>query len=133
MDKLRLKIVTPDRNFFDDEIEMLIARSKNGEFAILKNHLPMIAALEISYLKVKRNGKFEYAAIAGGYLTFKENLITIISDAVEWREEIDKNRAIAAKERAERRIIESKDLQSIDKAELQLKKAINRLNLKDDL
>lgn len=132
MDKLMLKIVTPDREFFNDEIDMLIARSTEGDFAIMKNHLPMVAALSIGYLRIKRNGNFDYAAIAGGYLTLKENVITIISDAVEWRDEIDKNRAIKAKEEAERRLKETKDLQQIDKAELQLKKAINRLNVHDD-
>lgn len=131
MDKLMLKIVTPDRNFYDGEIDMLIAKSSLGDFAILKNHLPMVASLQISYLKIKINGRFEFAATAGGYLTFKDNLITVISDAVEWRDEIDKNRAIEAKQRAERRLAEAKDAHAIDKAELELKRAINRLNIKD--
>lgn len=131
MDKLMLKIVTPDREFYNDEIQMLIAKSKLGDFAILKNRLPLIASLDISYLRIKKDNEFRYAAIAGGYLTFKNNQITIISDAVEWREEIDKNKAIKAKEEAEKRLLEAKDASAIDKAELELKKAINRLNLSD--
>ena len=109
MDKLMLKIVTPDRLFFDGEIDMLIARSSNGDFAIMKNHIPVIAALDIRYLRIKQNAQFKYAAIAGGYLTFKDNQITIISDAVEWREEIDKNRALEAQKRAEARIKKAKN------------------------
>lgn len=131
MDELMLKIVTPDRIVFDDSIQMLIARSKNGDFAILKNHVPMIASLDIRYLKIKKNDEFKYAAIAGGYLTFNDNQIVIISDAVEFRDEIDKNRAILAKERAEKRIKEAKDSFEIDKAELDLKRAINRLDAFD--
>lgn len=131
MDKLMLKIVTPDRVFFDDEIEMLIAKSENGDFAIMKNHVPIIASLDIRSLRIKKNGKFRYAAIAGGYLTFRENQITIMSDAVEWRDEIDKNRAIEAQKRAEKRIKEARNKFEISKAELDLKRAINRLDLMD--
>lgn len=54
MDELRLKIVTPDREFYNDTIDMLVAKSELGEFAILKNHLPMVASLQISYLKIKK-------------------------------------------------------------------------------
>lgn len=131
MDELRLKIVTPDREFYNDTIDMLVAKSELGEFAILKNHLPMVASLQISYLKIKKDGNFRFATIAGGYMTMKDNEIVVISDAVEWREEIDKDRAIRAKEEAERRLQEAKDSSSFDRAELELKKAINRLNIKD--
>lgn len=131
MDKLMLKIVTPDRLFFDDEIDMLIAKSSEGDFAIMKNHIPMIAALDIRYLRIKQNGEFRYAAIAGGYLTFKDNQITIISDAVEWREEIDKNRALEAQKRAEARVKKAKNEFEMDRAELDLKRAINRLKMLD--
>lgn len=132
MENLHLKIVTPDRLFFDGDIDMLIARGLNGDFAILKNHVPLIASLDIRALKIKINGEFKYAAIAGGYLTYKDNFITIMSDACEWTEEIDKNRALEAKERAERRIKDAKESADIDKAELSLKKALNRLNVKDN-
>ena len=131
MNELRLKIVTPDREFYNDTVDMLIAKSEIGEFAILKNHLPMVASLQISYLKIKKDGELRFATIAGGYLTMKDNEIVVISDAVEWREEIDKERAIRAKEEAERRLQEAKDSSSFDRAELELKKAINRLNIKD--
>ncbi|MFL8906013.1 ATP synthase F1 subunit epsilon [Helcococcus kunzii] len=132
MSELKLKIVTPDKVFFDDKIDMLIARSSAGDFAILKNHHPMIASLDIRALKIKINDKFLLAAVAGGYLTFKDNEIVIMSDACEWSEDIDENRAIVAKERAERRLKEAVDKRQIDIAELELKRAINRLNIKQN-
>lgn len=132
MSQLKLKIVTPSRTFYDGEIDMLIARGLYGDFAIMKNHLPLMAVLAIRYLKVKINGEYKYAAISGGYLTFKDNQITIMSDACEWRQEIDKNRATAAMERAQKRLKEKQEGINFDRAELALKKAINRLNVKDD-
>lgn len=131
MENLILKIVTPDRVFFDGPVDMIIARSQNGDFAIMKNHLPMIASLDVRPLKIKIDGQYKLAALAGGYLTFKDNQIVIMSDACEWAEEIDRNRAIEAKEDAERRLREADEHADIDKAELSLKKAINRLNVKE--
>lgn len=132
MSELKLKIVTPDKVFFDGEIEMLIARSLNGDFAILKNHIPLIAYLDVRSLRIKIDGSFKLAAVAGGYLTFKDNQIVIMSDACEWSEDIDENRALVAKERAERRLKEAEDDKNLDIAELELKKAINRLNIKQN-
>lgn len=131
MDKLMLKIVTPDRDFYDDEIDMLIARSPLGQFAIMKNHVPMVSTLDISYIKIKKDGTERLATISGGYLTFKENQITVISDAAEWKEEIDRERALENKKEAERRIKEAKESSDHDRSELELKKQINRLNLSD--
>lgn len=133
MSQLKLKIVTPSRIFYDGEIDMLIARGLEGDFAILKNHLPLMAVLAIRYLKIKINGEFKYAAIAGGYLTFKDNQITIMSDACEWREEIDKGRATAAMERAQKRLKDKEEGISHRRAELALKKAINRLGVKENM
>lgn len=131
MDKLMLKIVTPDRDFYDDEIDMLIARSPLGQFAIMENHVPMVSTLDISYIKIKKDGTERLATISGGYLTFKENQITVISDAAEWKEEIDRERALENKKEAERRIKEAKESSDHDRSELELKKQINRLNLSD--
>lgn len=131
MSELKLKIVTPDRVFFDDAIDMLIARGINGDFAIMKNHVPMMAVLDIRYLKIKINGEYKHVAIAGGYLTFKDNQITIMSSACEWRDEIDKERALQAKLKAQELLEKAKQSYEgeIDKAELALKKAINRLDV----
>lgn len=131
MSELKLKIVTPDRVFFDDAIDMLIARGINGDFAIMKNHVPMMAVLDIRYLKIKIKGEYKHVAIAGGYLTFKDNQITIMSSACEWRDEIDKERALQAKLKAQELLEKAKQSYEgeIDKAELALRKAINRLDV----
>ncbi|MDO4778988.1 MAG: F0F1 ATP synthase subunit epsilon [Tissierellia bacterium] len=131
MSELKLKIVTPNRVFFDDEIEMLIARGVNGDFAILKNHAPFVTVLDIRKIKVKQNGEFRIAAIAGGYLIVRDNQIVIMSDACEWADEIDVNRAKLAMERAEKRLKSGAE-KDTTKAEIALKKAINRLDVHDN-
>lgn len=128
MSQFILEIVTPDRKFFEDEVEMVIVRGKEGDIGILKNRTPLVTPLDIGRIKIKQNGKVREAAIASGYVEVAKNKTTIITDSAEWPEEIDVERALAAKERAEKRL---KDRESIDtlRAEIALKKALNRISI----
>ncbi len=127
MNRLYLKVVTPDKLFFEGEIDMLVARTIEGDVGILLNHSPLVTILDIGRLVIKDGDERKIAACAGGYIDVRNNNITVVSDACEWEEEIDINRAERAKERASKRL-EDKGTDTF-KAELALKKAINRINV----
>ena len=127
MNRLYLKVVTPDKLFFEGEIDMLVARTIEGDVGILLNHSPLVTILDIGRLVIKDGDERKIAACAGGYINVRNNNITVVSDACEWEEEIDINRAQRAKERASKRL-EDKGTDTF-KAELALKKAINRINV----
>ena len=127
MNRLYLKVVTPDKLFFEGEIDMLVARTIEGDVGILLNHSPLVTILDIGRLVIKDGDERKIAACAGGYIDVRNNNITVVSDACEWEEEIDINRAERAKERASKRL-EDKGTDTF-KAELALKKAINRINI----
>ncbi|UQK59820.1 F0F1 ATP synthase subunit epsilon [Fenollaria massiliensis] len=127
MTRLYLKVVTPDKLFFEGEIDMLVARTIEGDVGILLNHSPLVTILDIGRLVIKNGDERKVAACAGGYIDVRNNNITVVSDACEWEDEIDINRAERAKERASKKL-EDKDTDTF-KAELALKKAINRINV----
>lgn len=127
MNRLYLKVVTPDKLFFEGEIDMLVARTIEGDVGILLNHSPLVTILDIGRLVIKDGDERKIAACAGGYIDVRNNNITVVSDACEWEDEIDINRAQRAKERASKRL-EDKGTDTF-KAELALKKAINRINV----
>lgn len=127
MNRLYLKVVTPDKLFFEGDIDMLVARTIEGDVGILLNHSPLVTILDIGRLVIKDGDERKIAACAGGYIDVRNNNITVVSDACEWEEEIDLNRAERAKERASKRL-EDKGTDTF-KAELALKKAINRINV----
>ena len=128
----RLQIVTPSRMFYDDEVEMTIVRTIEGDLGIMKNHMLMVAPLKIGKVRIKKDGQFKEAAISEGFVQIESDYTRIITDSAEWPEEIDVKRAEEAKERAERRLAASKS--DIDKvrAEIALKKALNRLDVADE-
>ncbi|WP_069650579.1 F0F1 ATP synthase subunit epsilon [Caloranaerobacter ferrireducens] len=129
MSQFTLEIVTPDRKFFEDEVEMVIVRGVEGDIGILKNHTPLVTPLSIGRIRIKKNGEFKEAAIAGGYIEVSKNKTTVITDAAEWPEEIDVKRAEEAKKRAEQRLKSSKSEVDIVRAHIALRKALNRLEV----
>ncbi|WMM24235.1 F0F1 ATP synthase subunit epsilon [Tissierella sp. MB52-C2] len=129
MSNFHLDIVTPDKPFFSDEVEMVIVRGIDGDLAILKGRAPITTPLRIGKVRVFQDGKERIAAISDGYVSVVDDKVTIITESAEWPDEIDTERAKAAKERAEDRLKNRRDNIDIHRAELALHRAINRLEV----
>ncbi len=131
MSEYRLKIVTPDRLVFDDMAERLVARTTTGDVCILARHTEYITPLAIGVVKVKANGEWRIASCSGGTLVVTGGEATIIADAFEWQDEIDLERAEAARKRAEDKLNSDATEFEFKIAELKLKRAINRINTRN--
>jgi F-type H+-transporting ATPase subunit epsilon len=125
----QLEIVTPDKKFFNDEVEMAIVRTTEGDTGILKNHIPTVSPLSIGTIKIKKDGKLLQASCAGGFVSIDEEKTTVITDAAEWPEEIDITRAESAAKRAEERLKQKSENIDFARAEIALNKALNRLRI----
>lgn len=125
----QLDIVTPDRLFFSGEVEMVIARGIDGDLAILQGRAPITTPLKICKIRVFQNGEERVAAAVDGYISVLDGKTTIVTESAEWPDEIDVERARAAKERAEALIKERRDSVDVARAEMALKRAINRLEV----
>ena len=66
--KFRFEIITPERVFYSDDIDMLTFNTKAGEIGILADHSPMLIANVVCALKIKKDGKEETASIGEGFL-----------------------------------------------------------------
>lgn len=126
---IKTKIVTPEGVYREFETAILNVRSTDGQRGILPNHMPTVLMLEISRLETKEEDKKKQYAIAGGMLYFENNVATILVDSIESQEEIDEQRALAAKSRAEERLNRKDPNVDIRRAEVALHKAINRINV----
>lgn len=124
-----LEIVTPNRLFFSEDVEMVIVRGLEGDLAILKGRAPVTTPLKIGKIRIFQNGVEKIAAVVDGYISVIDDKATIVTEAAEWPNEIDIERAEAAKERAEKRIKDQKENIDVDRAELALKRALNRLEV----
>jgi F-type H+-transporting ATPase subunit epsilon len=129
MKTIKVSIVTPDGPVYEADVEMVSAKAQSGELGILPGHIPMVAPLNIGAVRLKKGGSTELVAVSGGFLEVRPDQVTILAQAAERAEDIDVERAKAAKERAERRLQSKQDDIDFKRAELALKRAINRLNV----
>lgn len=125
----KLDIVTPSRLFFSEDVSMVIVRGIEGDLAILKGRAPITTPLKIGKIRIMQDGVERVAAVVDGYISVMDNKATIVTEAAEWPGEIDIQRAEQAKIRAEQRMREAKEPIDVDRAELALKRAINRLDV----
>lgn len=106
MQKIKLIITTPEKKFYEGDVDFITITSTEGELGILPGHLPMVAALSPSPVKLKNGEEIKEAAISGGFAKIDGSEVVIIADTAEWPEEIEVNRAREAKQRAEERMQE---------------------------
>ena len=129
-DTLKLEIVTPFGKVYDSEIRDCVIPGELGQFQVLKDHAAVISNVVIGAIKVHHDEKkISYFATSGGFCEVKDNIIKIIVETAEVANEINKERALKAKERAEERLREKNQDLDADRALFALQRAINRLNI----
>ncbi|MFN8459946.1 MAG: F0F1 ATP synthase subunit epsilon [Anaerolineae bacterium] len=130
MATLHLEIVTVERKMFDDHVNMVIAPGTEGMLGILPRHAPLITALTFGELQIKKDGQEDqFFAIGGGFMEVQPDHVVVLADAAERAEEIDVNRAEAARRRAEEFLARSKEDVDFASAEVALRRSILRIKV----
>ena len=127
-DKIHLKVITHEKIVFEDDIDELYVQATDGRLGILKNHIPIICALNVGVSKIVKDKTSRCIATMGGILQFAHNQATILTDIAELDCDIDVARAIQAKERAEARLKAQEENLDIIRAQVALTKAIARIS-----
>lgn len=126
-----LKIVTPDGCAFDGQVVRLVCRTINGDTAILARHMDYCTALGMGDAHVVlEDGTERHAACMGGMLSMMNGRCSLVATTFEWADEIDKERALASKARAEATLAQ-KDLdeREMELAQARLKRALVRTSV----
>jgi F-type H+-transporting ATPase subunit epsilon len=136
----KINIVTPNGLIYSHRGSSVSMRAIDGDRQILYNHLPILTPLTIGEVRVQRGAdvdhKVDHIAVSGGIIEFANNVATIIADDAELARNIDLSRAEAAKQRAEALIKEAKekhDEQLLERAQIALRRAVNRIHVYDEL
>ena len=124
---MHLKIITHEKVVFDEDVDEIYTRGMDGEFGILKNHIPIMAALDIGVTKVKQNDELKCFTTMGGVLQFKDNECVILTTTAESGDDIDVTRAEEALRRAKARLADNDAAIDAKRAEAAVARAIARL------
>lgn len=124
-----LKIITPDRTFFDDEVQMVEFNTTEGEIGIYKGHIPLTVIISPGILTITQEGGSKEAALHAGFAEITQEKVTILAEVIEWPGEIDAARAEAARDRAKERLESKTPETDIARAETALHRAIARIEV----
>ena len=132
-EQMTVKIVTPERVFYEGAAEMVIFQSTEGELGILPGHIPLTTVIDstVFYLKERMDQPQKMAAVHGGFVQILPEMVTVVTTAAEWPEEIDEERAHQAEQRARQRLEEAREGKADQLlAELALRRSLTRLQVK---
>jgi F-type H+-transporting ATPase subunit epsilon len=128
--RIQLEVYTPTRQVLNTRTEFVALPCESGELGVLYNHQPMIAGLTIGILSYGvPNSAQNHVFVSGGFAEVRQNRVTVLADVAELAEEIDAARAIAARERAERRLHQPMGQRDVLLSQLALQRALTRLKI----
>lgn len=124
----KLRVITPERVFYENTVEMVEFNTVEGEVGIYPGHVPMTVIVKPGILTITEKERARNAALHAGFVEILQDQITILAEVIEWPEEIDRQRAEAAKMRAEERLKTKTQETDVLRAEIALQKALTRLD-----
>jgi len=124
-----LRIITPERTFYEGDVDMVEFNTTEGEIGVLPGHIPLTVIVKPGILTITEKDGEKEAALHSGFAEILPDGITIIAEIIEWPEEIDEHRAEEAMNRAKERLASKTPETDIARAETALLRAMARIEV----
>jgi len=131
-EKIKLEVVTPEKIVVSEDVQIVAAPGTLGEFGVLRGHTPFMTSLKTGTIRYTDASGAEHAVfISGGFAEALPTKVTVLAESAERRRDIDLERAMAALERAQKRMLEDRKKEDIDftRARAALERALQRVKL----
>ena len=126
---IALTIVTPERSVAKDEVDELQIPGADGYFGVLPGHAPLFSELKVGEVSYRKGDRWTFLAVAWGFVEVLPNQVRILAETAERAQEIDLDRAMRAKQRAEERISRGGDEVDYSRALVALERAVIRIQV----
>ena len=125
----KLRIITPERVFYEGEVDMVEFNTTEGQIGVLPGHIPLTVIIKPGILNIYEAEGEKEAALHAGFVEILPEAVTILAEVIEWPEEIDVARAEAAMHRAEERLRSRTPETDVMRAETALLRAMARIQV----
>ena len=130
MTPFHLDIVTIYGSFYSGEVESLLVHTDDGDVEILAGHADFLASVAIGRARIiEAGGKERLASCSGGFISVNKKSVKLVTSTFEFADEIDVNRAEAAKENAERALEKASSEREIALAKAKIARAVSRIGV----
>ena len=133
MNTFKLEVLTPKREFYSGDVEAVTIVLDDGEMTILRDHEPMLAALEIGEMRIKTEDGWRSAFASQGFVEVRPDETLIFVQACEWPEDIDEARAEETRQRAAEAMRQKLSIIEYKESQAALARAMTRLRVKKHL
>jgi F-type H+-transporting ATPase subunit epsilon len=127
-DTFQLEITTPDRSVLDEQVQEVVLPGVEGYFGVLAGHAPMLAQLAVGEVSYRVGTQRKFLVVSGGYAEVLRDAVHVLARTAERADEIDLDRAVRAKERAEAELKRDLPPDEMRQAEVQLQRALSRIS-----
>lgn len=93
MNTFHLSVITPERTFFEGDVESLVVVTTDGEYAIMAHHAPVAVTVRECEIRIRQDGEVKRAAASAGFATVTPEETILMLQTCEWPEDIDLKRA----------------------------------------
>jgi len=130
MNKLfNLKILTPEREFFDGDVEAVSLDAPDGNVTILADHTPFVMPVVVGTIRIKMNNEWKDAVNSEGFMEVHHQGLIVFVQACEYPDEIDTRRAEEARRRAEEKLRQKQSMSEYRQSKIALARAMERLRI----
>jgi F-type H+-transporting ATPase subunit epsilon len=128
--QIRLEVVTPAGQVVSEDVDIVTAPGTSGQFGVLSHHANYLTTVKTGVLSFKKDRQVKYMMVSKGFAEVSDNTVTLLVESAEYGYDIDVERAVRAKERAEQRLLkmrtQEEDLSKV-RAEAALRRATARI------
>ena len=125
----KLRIITPERVFYEGDVSMVEFNTTEGEIGVYKKHVPTTVIVNPGIITITEAEETKEAALHAGFAEILQDEVVILAEIIEWPEEIDADRAQAARDRAEERLRNKTPETDVLRAETALQRALARIHV----
>jgi len=125
---IQLTIVTPERSLVSEQVDELQLPGAEGYLGVLPGHAPLFTELKVGELSYRKGNNWTSLAVAWGFAEVLPDQVRVLAETAERANEIDVERAIRAKDRAEQRLKGGEDI-DYDRARIALQRALIRIQV----
>lgn len=124
---MKISVVTPRGELYKEDVDYVVITSEmNGEFAIMKDHIPIISSIDTGYVKMVTGETEMFTVIINGIVEHQNNIVNVI--AQEAQIGMNKENAMEHLNKVRKERIEENKRRSVDffQAEQELKKGVKK-------
>jgi F-type H+-transporting ATPase subunit epsilon len=128
-DKIQLDIVTPERSVLSELVDEVILPGSEGYLGVRPGHAPLLTNLKVGTIQIRKGSEQQVLAVSWGFVEVLPDRVSVLARTAEKAAEIDVDRAMRARERAEKRLKSTDPDVDFTRAQLALEKALIRIQV----